>query len=172
MLRNARGRIEDRRVESRLILWQQAVAAAEDKVVFAQDDIDGSHEEWRWRNDGAEGEEFAERLGLLVGDADGEIWSAASERGYKSFLCVGAKVLTLGFKVGPAVVGELDRLLKRLHQVAVAEAGEFARGVCVCDGKVEGCQGRVHKGGGGGGAGEDDGVKVFRVLGRNAVCDG
>ena len=81
-------------------------------------------------------------------------------------------MLTLGVKVGPAVIGELDRLLERLHQIAVTEAGEFARGVCVGDGEVEGCQGRVHKGGGGGGASEDDCVKVFRVLGRDAVCDG
>ena len=112
MLRTARGRVEDRRVEGRLVLRQQAVAAAEDKVVFAKDDIDGSHEEWRWRDDGAQGEELAERLGLLVGDADSEVWPAASEKGGTKDLCAwGAKLLTLGVKVGPAVVGELDRLL-------------------------------------------------------------
>ena len=42
------------------------------------------------------------------------------ERGAKDFGAWGARLLTLGVKVGPAVVGELDRLLERLHQVAVA----------------------------------------------------
>lgn len=37
------------------------------------------------------------------------------KRGWERSLCVGGQVLTLGVKVGPAVVGELDRLLERLH---------------------------------------------------------
>ena len=79
MLRTARGRVEDRRVESRLILWQQAVTTAENKVVFAEDDINGPCKNWRGRDDGTESEELTERLSLLVGDADGEIWRRASE---------------------------------------------------------------------------------------------
>ena len=73
MLRTGRGRIEDGRVESRLILWQQAITAAEYEIVLTKDDVDGSREECRGCDDGAKSEELAERLGLLVGDADGEV---------------------------------------------------------------------------------------------------
>lgn len=91
MLRTARGRVEDRRVEGRLVLWQQAVTTAENQVVFAEDDIDGSFEQWRGRDDGAESEELTERLGLLVGDADGEIWLCASEGAAKDFFSHGTQ---------------------------------------------------------------------------------
>lgn len=73
MLGTACGRVESRRIESGLILWVQAVAAAEDKVVLADDDIDGSREERRGSDDRAEREELAKSLGLLVGDANGKV---------------------------------------------------------------------------------------------------
>ena len=81
-------------------------------------------------------------------------------------------VLTIGVKVGPPVVGKLDGLLKWLYQVAIAEASKFARGVRVSDGKIEGCQSRIDKGCRDGGTREYDGVKVLRVLGGDAICDG
>ena len=126
MLRTGRGRIEDRRVESRLILWQQAVTAAEYKIVLTKDDVDGSLEECRWCDNGAKSEELAERLGLLVGDSDSEVLLFTLEE-YQDW-CMGytVVVLTIGVKVGPPVVGKLDGLLKWLHQVAIAEASKFA----------------------------------------------
>ena len=74
MLRTGRGRIEDRRVESRLILRHQAITAAEYKIVLTKDNVDWSLEKGRRRDDGAKSEELAEGLGLLVGDSDGEVF--------------------------------------------------------------------------------------------------
>ena len=81
-------------------------------------------------------------------------------------------VLTPRIKVGPPVVGELDRLLEWLYQVAVAKAHEFARRVSVGDGEIKGCQSRVHVCCRGGGTSKYDGVKVLRILGRYAICNG
>ena len=87
MLRTGRGRIEDRRVESRLILWQQAITAAEYKIVLTKDNVNGSLEECRGCDDGAKSEELADRLGLLVGDSDGEVLLLTLEE-YQD-LCMG-----------------------------------------------------------------------------------
>ena len=73
MLRTGRGRIEDWRVESRLILWQQAITAAKHKIVLTKDNVDWSFERWRGCNDSAKGEELAERLGLLVVVSESEV---------------------------------------------------------------------------------------------------
>ena len=73
MLRTGRGRIEGWRVESRLILWQQAITAAKYKIVLTKDNVDGSLEKCRGCDDSAKGEELAERLGLLVGVPEGEV---------------------------------------------------------------------------------------------------
>ena len=160
MLRTGRGRIKDRRVKSRLILRQQAITAAKYKIVLAKDDVDGSREECRGCDDGAKGEELAERLGLLVGDSDGEVLLFILE-GYYDW-CMGSTVvvLTIGVKVGPPVVGKLDGLLKWLHQVTIAEASKVARGVRVSDGEIEGCQSRIHKGRRDGGARDSGAARV------------
>lgn len=106
MLRIARGRVEDRCVEGRLVLRQQAITTAEHQVVFAEDDIDRSFEQRRGRDDGAESEELAERLGLLVGDTDGEVWFCASEGWRRSLQGGGGRrhngkgYLLLGSKLG------------------------------------------------------------------------
>ena len=73
VLRTSRGWVKDRRIEGRLVLWLQAVTATENKVVLAKNNINGSLEEWRGSDDGAECEQFTESLSLFVGHADGEV---------------------------------------------------------------------------------------------------
>ena len=73
MLRAACGRVESWRIESGLVLRLQAVTTAEDKVVLAKYDIDRSCEEWRRCDDGAEREELAECLSLLIRDPNGKV---------------------------------------------------------------------------------------------------
>ena len=73
VLRISRGWVKDRCIEGRLVLWLQAITATEDKVVLAKNNINGSLEEGRGSDNGAECEQFAESLRLFVSHADGEV---------------------------------------------------------------------------------------------------
>lgn len=61
----ARGRVEDGDDGGGLVGGVVAVAAAEDEVVLAELDVDGAGELHRGRDNGSEGEEFAEGVGLF-----------------------------------------------------------------------------------------------------------
>ena len=102
MLGAARGWIECRHHQRRLVLRPCTIATAEDEVILTKHNVDGSRELRRRGNDETNCKEFPECLGLLVGNLNIENWIWLVTNAHEE------RRRTFWVKIWPSEVRELD----------------------------------------------------------------